>query len=108
MLVAFDTQQVISGKLKFPVKVIFPFCFSLLPEFILNDFISVFFLITNLKIIKNQLIIKVTDSLENFRYRNALYLAFYQGIENIRTYIEMGGKNKEVISDYIFTLIKLL
>ncbi|MCW1311359.1 MAG: leucine--tRNA ligase [Candidatus Rehaiarchaeum fermentans] len=61
-----------------------------------------------LKSLKNQLIMKVTDSLENFRYRNALYLAFYQGIENLRTYIEMGGKNKEVISDYIFTLIKLI
>ncbi|MEM3829152.1 MAG: leucine--tRNA ligase [Conexivisphaerales archaeon] len=58
--------------------------------------------------IKNRMVIAVTEDLENFRYRNALSIGFYKGTEHLKYYIEAGGRNKETVKDYIFTLLKLM
>ncbi len=57
---------------------------------------------------EQRLIKSVTEDLESFRFRNALVLAFFEGIEKLKWYLDAGGNNKQTVTEYINTLIKLL
>jgi leucyl-tRNA synthetase len=57
---------------------------------------------------EQELIKAVTENLESFRFRNALVLAFFEGIEKLKWYLEAGGNNRDTVEEYITTLTKLL